>query len=85
LIRTVGVYPVGSLVELLSGERGIVVAVRPEQRLTPVVKIITDANGARLPTAYTRDLAAPNAAGRRRMIRQVLNPRAHNVDIASYL
>jgi len=85
LIRTVGVYPVGSLVELLSGERGIVVAVRPEQRLSPVVKIITDPNGARLPTAYTRDLAAPNAAGRRRMIRQVLNPRAHNVDIASYL
>jgi len=44
-IRFVGIFPVGSLVELNSGETGVVVSQNPEQRLKPRVVVIRDAKG----------------------------------------
>ncbi|GGC59359.1 phosphodiesterase [Marinobacter halophilus] len=44
-IRMIGIYPPGSLVELNSGEVAIVLAASPENRLTPVVELVLDANG----------------------------------------
>lgn len=42
LISQIGIYPIYSLVELNTGERGIVTAVTPGQLLQPVVLVIQD-------------------------------------------
>lgn len=44
-IRMIGIYPLGSLVELNSGEVAIVLAASPENKLTPVVELVLDASG----------------------------------------
>jgi HD-GYP domain-containing protein (c-di-GMP phosphodiesterase class II) len=44
-IQCVGVYPVGSAVELNTGETGIVIAQNPLRRLQPSVMVIKDAKG----------------------------------------
>ncbi len=44
LISQIGIYPIYSLVELNTGERGIVTAVTPGQLLEPVVLVIQDAH-----------------------------------------
>jgi len=44
LISQIGIYPIYSLVELNTGERGIVTAVTPGQLLQPVVLVIQDPN-----------------------------------------
>lgn len=44
-IQCVGVYPVGSAVELNTGEVGIVIAQNPLRRLQPRVMVIKDAKG----------------------------------------
>jgi HD-GYP domain-containing protein (c-di-GMP phosphodiesterase class II) len=44
-IRCIGYFPVGSIVELNSGEIGVVVAQNAEQRLQPKVMVVRDARG----------------------------------------
>jgi len=44
-IQCVGIYPVGSAVELNSGEVGIVIAQNPLRRLQPRVMVVRDAKG----------------------------------------
>lgn len=41
-IQMVGIYPIGSLVELSNGQVGIVLSVNPDNKLAPVVEIITN-------------------------------------------
>ena len=43
-VHTVGIYPTGSLVEMKTGEVGVVIAVNPSNRLRPRLKIILDKN-----------------------------------------
>jgi hypothetical protein len=43
-IRCIGIFPVGSLVELNTGEIGVVIAQNPSRRLLPRVMLIRDAN-----------------------------------------
>jgi cyclic di-GMP phosphodiesterase len=44
-IRCIGYFPVGSIVELNSGEIGVVVSQNAEQRLLPRVMVVRDARG----------------------------------------
>jgi len=63
-IRCIGIFPIGSLVELSSGEVGIVIAQNLEKRLQPRVMVIRDAAGQPLKPQKLLDLArAPKAAG----------------------
>jgi HD-GYP domain-containing protein (c-di-GMP phosphodiesterase class II) len=56
-IRFVGIFPVGSLVELNSGETGVVISQNPEQRLKPRVMVIRDAKGFELRPQKLLDLS----------------------------
>jgi len=47
-IQCIGIYPVGALVELHSGEVGIVIAQNPVLRLLPRVMVVLDSKGAPL-------------------------------------
>jgi HD-GYP domain-containing protein (c-di-GMP phosphodiesterase class II) len=85
MIRCLGIYPVGSLIELNTGERGIVIAVNPRKALQPVVYLLWDQTHQRYATPVTIDLAAPEAETSSRMIREVLDPEAEGYEIATYL
>ena len=56
-IRCIGIFPVGSLVELNSGETGVVISQNPEQRLKPRVMVIRDAKGFELRPQKLLDLS----------------------------
>ncbi len=55
-IRCIGIFPLGSVVELNSGETGIVIAQNTEKRLQPRVMVIRDAAGAELKPQKLLDL-----------------------------
>ncbi len=56
-IRCIGYFPVGSLVELNSGEVGVVVSQNAEQRLQPRVMVVRDAAGRALQPQKLLNLA----------------------------
>lgn len=85
MIQCLGVYPVGSLVELTSGERGWVIAVDTQSRLRPWVKLVWDRHGAQRPASEIVDLSSPQPGDPVRTIRQVLNPQQEGVDCNSIL
>ena len=55
-IQAVGVFPNGALVELSSGEVGVVVEQNRVRRLRPKVTVILDHNKQSLPIPHTVDL-----------------------------
>ncbi len=62
-IQCVGVYPVGSAIELNTGEVGIVIAQNPLRRLQPRVMVVKDAKGYESRPYKMLDLAKePKAA-----------------------
>ena len=56
-IRCIGIFPVGSVVELNSGEVGVVIAQNPAKRLQPRVMLIRDAKGRALRPQKLLDLS----------------------------
>jgi HD-GYP domain-containing protein (c-di-GMP phosphodiesterase class II) len=56
-IRCIGIFPLGSTVELNSGEIGIVIAQNVEKRLQPRVMVIRDAQGNSLKPQKLLDLS----------------------------
>lgn len=56
-IQCIGIYPVGSIVELNSGEIGIVIAQNLARRLLPRVMVVLDAKGAPLRPQTILDLS----------------------------
>jgi HD-GYP domain-containing protein (c-di-GMP phosphodiesterase class II) len=56
-IQCIGIYPVGALVELYSGEVGIVIAQNPVMRLLPRVMVVLDSKGQPIKPARTIDRA----------------------------
>ena len=85
VIRCLGIYPVGSLVELNTGERGIVTATNPVDARRPVVRIIWDAAKQPYPIPQVVDLAASRAAGPERVILRALDPAKEDLDVVLYL
>ena len=71
-IKVIGVYPVYSIVELNTGERGIVTEISTQQILKPVVMIIHDSDGKPYPVPLCVDLSSDlPAASRRSIIRRL--------------
>ncbi len=81
-VNVLGVYPVGTLCQLSSGELGVVMECNPdpEQWESPRVKVIASADGTAVDGTMV-DLADP-ASGRR--IAQTLDARRHDIDVARY-
>ena len=85
VIRSIGVYPVGSLVRLNTGEQAVVVGVNPEQRLKPQVKITGGPHGESYPNPEQVDLSLPSHDKVSRTVLRVLDPVHERVNIAMYL
>ncbi len=63
-VRSIGIYPVGSLVRLASDRLGVVVDQSPASLLTPVVKAVFDIPGRRPCPPETIDLSVPGCSER---------------------
>jgi len=85
MIRSIGVYPVGSLVRLNTGEQAVVVGVNPQQRLKPLIKVTTDPQGGSYATPIDIDLATPSPDRTVRTVLRVLDPTKERVNIGIHL
>ena len=83
-IQVVGVYPVGSVVELNTGETGIVKQVNHEAPLAPVVLLVKSAGNTLLSSPHEQDLSRETTTPRR-SITVVLDPRRAGIDPTVYL
>jgi len=86
-IQCLGIYPAGTLVELSSGDLGIVVEVNPLWHLRPKVLLILDPDRKRRAAPALVDLAslAADDSGRPLEIRNVLEPGSYGVDLWEYV
>jgi len=84
-VRTVGVYPVGSLVRLNSGELAIVSDFDAKSILRPIVLIITTPWGSALPAPEILDLSEGFPAAAKREIVAVENPATLDIDVEHHL
>jgi putative nucleotidyltransferase with HDIG domain len=83
-IHVVGVYPVGSIVELNTGEVAIVKQIHHHVPLTPVVLLIKSSGNTLLSKPYEQDLAAQIETPHRK-ITAILDPQQSGIDPTDYL
>ena len=82
-IRTIGIYPVGSVVELQSGHIGIVVKLNETHRLKPVVMAIMNRDKQYYPRRKLINLASSiwDTKKNKPKIKRTLDPKEFNIDI----
>jgi HD-GYP domain-containing protein (c-di-GMP phosphodiesterase class II) len=85
IIRCLGVYPTGSVVELNTGERGIVIAANRNNTLRPTLRIISSRNGLALSRGPIISLAETESGSIERRIIRALDPGKERVDVLAYL
>lgn len=85
-IKCLGIYPVGSLIELESGEVGIVISVQPGEILFPRLLLVRGQDKKPLDQPRIMNLAlfAKSDPGKY-TVKQVLAPDAYGVDMRTYL
>jgi hypothetical protein len=86
-VNTVGIYPVGTLLRLKSGEMAIVTAAStdPARLVLPKVKIISNATGTFTDDGEDIDLSQGTAPTSGREIEMVLRPEDYRINVAHYL
>ncbi|MDN3518483.1 HD-GYP domain-containing protein [Aquisalimonas lutea] len=83
-IHCIGIFPIGSLVELDNGALGVVVGSSPENRLKPTVLLVRTPDGDYYQKRLLVNLAAdPEPTGpSSQHIRRVVNPARYDIDVA---
>ena len=86
-IRLVGIYPVGTLVRLNSGELAVVMKPNPTDSSRPMVRVLFERTGRRVEERIEMDLTEQDpASGQfRRAIIMAVDPASKNFDVAKYL
>jgi HD-GYP domain-containing protein (c-di-GMP phosphodiesterase class II) len=84
-ISAIGIFPVGSVVELNTGEVGVVVNQNVDRRLRPKVMLILDGNKLPLPELAITDLGAQDQGQlSRTWIIHELPKDSHGIDASQY-
>ena len=85
-VSSIGVFPVGSLIELSTGEVAIVVAHNKVRRLKPRVLVVTGPDKTRSPHPAMLDLLyAPNVSGEEQVfIKRGLPAGAYGLDLTDF-
>lgn len=85
-IQCMGIYPIGSVVELNTGEIGVVVTMNRVRRLKPRVTLVLSATGSPYSTPLTVDLMTHKTSdGRPCEIDRVHEPSVYGIDPVLYL
>jgi putative nucleotidyltransferase with HDIG domain len=87
-IQCLGIYPVGSVVRLDTGETGVVARQNRDSLLQPWVRIVVGADGSRNQSLRDVDLRVSDPAGEKafaRTIRDVLSPSGSELDVDGIL
>jgi len=86
-VRMVGIYPVGGLVRLSTGELALVMKANPADSARPTVRLLFDGTGRRLVEEQDVSLAErdPDTGQFRRTIIMAVDPASKNFDLAKYL
>ncbi len=79
-VKTLGLYPVGSLVELNTGEQGVVYEPNPNDSRKPIVALLTQPSKKPRGAPYIVSLAVRSQANGREITR-VLDPDKMKIDI----
>lgn len=83
-VNTVGIYPVGSLLQMNTGELAIVTAVTkdPDKLALPTIKIVKDVNGNVIQKGLEVNLAEQTSELK---ITEVVHPEDHGINVANIL
>lgn len=86
-IQCLGIYPVGSLVELVTGEVAIVMASARSRRLLPKVLLVLDRNKKPFPRPKVLDMKVHFSKTRdpNMKLKTVLPPGAHDIRLRDYI
>ncbi len=85
LIHLLGVYPIGSLVRLNTGEQAVVVWVHSHSRLTPTVKLLKNASGQPYEEQEIIDLSSQIKSEPSRSIQESIDPHKAGWDMSNIL
>ena len=83
-IKALGVYPIGSLLKLNTGECAVVVGLNHEHRLKPKILIISDPKGDMHKDPIEIDLTTADSNDPARTILRALDPGQEHVDLPMY-
>ena len=84
-IQCMGIYPIGSIVELNTGEVGVVVAMNRQRRLKPRVTVVLRSNATPYEVPRTVDLMEQASGGRPLEIERVVEPGLYHINPVRYL
>jgi len=84
MIRILGVFPVGTVVQLSTGEQAVVMKQHPEIGLKPQVKIFRGSDGKMLNVAQECDLSKDANLGHDISIVRVMDPAEYSLDLQEY-
>ena len=84
MIRTLGVFPVSTVVQLSTGEQAVVMKQHPEMGLKPQVKIFRGSDGKMLDVPQDCDLSKDANLGHDMSIVKVLDPTEYCLDLQEY-
>ncbi len=85
LIHLLGVYPIGSLVRLNTGEQAVVIWVHSHSRLTPTIKLLKNELGQPVEEQEIIDLSSQATYERVRSIQESMNPHEAGWDMSKIL
>ena len=86
-IKCLGIYPIGSIVELNQGQVGVVVGINEETKLKPVVLLVLDKDKQPLKMRKLMNLASPKweASGQVMRVDRILPASEYNIDIKTII
>jgi len=85
-IQCMGIYPIGSVVELHNGSVGVVISINRKRRLQPKVALVLNSDKTPLPAAKVIDLMShPDVRNRDMEIRRVLSPGEYKINPSDYI
>lgn len=85
-VKLMGIYPVGTLVRLTTGELAIVVKPGNPDSSRPLVRILFDRTGRKVTQEEGVDINERDAAGRfKRSILMAVDPASKNIDVSKYV
>lgn len=85
-IKCMGIFPIGSLVELSTGAIGVVITINRARRLKPKVALVLTSSGTKFSQHFIADLSDDRYTGEEELkIKRVLPAGAHDINPMDYI